>query len=206
MKWDWKKIKELSKNKYTKPIFFFGFYFLFFAIIIAVSSVNGNVEEDTTEKNGWDDINSNYEYLYEIQTNDYKTITLEGKTFGNKNILTKKIDSVIDSEIYEFYDEIYIKKDNIWTASNDVILVDESLDERLLNVNYLKNLIVDAELINSTINFDNSKSDVYQFGNININVKSEENTLKSIYITNQTYKILLQYRNIDEVKDFVVEK
>jgi hypothetical protein len=206
MKSKWEKIKKLYNNKYTKPLLFFGFYFIFFAVIIsAFSSFKSTSNNNIKEKNLWDDVTNNYEYLYEVDTSDI-IITLEGKRYGNKNLLTKKINNKITDEIYTFYNDMYIKSGNEWINSNDYVLVDISFDNRLLNIDYIKSLIGDSEKINSTTNFDESISDTYQFGNISIEVISSNNELKRISLSYPLYKVILQYKNINKVQDFVVKK
>jgi len=75
-----------------------------------------------------------------------------------------------------------------------------------LDINRLKIIISDAELISTVNNFDGTKSENYTFDNLNIEVISENNVLKKILIKTDIYNINLQYKNINEVKDFVVEK
>ncbi len=55
-------------------------------------------------------------------------------------------------------------------------------------------------------NFDGSTSDVYKFADIDIEVIGDRGVLKRINIELSPYNILLQYRNINGVKDFVVEE
>jgi hypothetical protein len=203
---NFEKIKELWKNKYTKPLLFFGFYIIFFIFLFAVSSPVDSTIVDEDKKNAWDNINNNYEYLYTIEFSDNNIITLEGKKFGNKCLYDKKINDVFDSQIYTFYDEVSKKIDNTWTSINDLVIVSDNFDNNLLDIKYIKDLILDSELTNSTTNFDGSKNETYQFSNIKISVTSEESVLKKIVLFHPLYKVTLQYRNINKVKDFVVEK
>jgi hypothetical protein len=206
MKSKWEKIQELYKNKYTKPLLFFGFYFIFFTVIIVTFAFSPSTSNnDITEKNLWDDITNNYEYLYEIETSN-NIITLEGKHYGNKNLLTKKINDDVTDEIYIFYNDMYIKSSNEWIINNNYELVDDAFDNRLLSIDYIKSLVGDSEKINSITNFDESITDKYQFGNINIEVISSNNELRKIKLYLPLYKINLQYKNINRVQDFVVEK
>jgi hypothetical protein len=173
--------------------------------LLLAQTGNSNTDNNTS-KDMWENINSNYEYLYEIKNSDNQIISLEGKKYGHKNLFIKKIDGTVDNEIYIFYDDLMIKKDNAWTSVNDFEMVDNTFDERYLDTAYIKRLIDDSELMDSETNFDGSKSDHYEFGSLDIEIISESNDLKRIMITEPLYQIILQYRNINHVKDFVVEK
>lgn len=205
MKFNWQKIKEFSKSKYGKPLLFFGFYFIFFAIVFSLPINNNADKNNNSDKDILDKISNNYEYLYVIETSSGQTIELEGKKFNHKNLFAKKIDNNIDDEVYIFYDEVKVKKDSEWISNNSFVLVDESFDENLLNISYLKLLIADSEKMDSKTNFDGTKSDFYQFGNINIEVISANYILQKINVLQDRLSIKLQYRNINSVKDFVVE-
>ena len=104
------KLKEISKTRYFKPLLFFGFYFVFFAVIIATMQPSSNpINNEKGVNSNWKDITNNYEYLYEIETEE-SVITLEGKKYNNKNLFTKKTNDIIDSEVYTFYEKTSIKK------------------------------------------------------------------------------------------------
>lgn len=206
MKSKWDKLKELSKNKYTKPIVFFGFYFIFFSVILAIASLNNNQKQEVEEKSMWDMIGNNYEYLYNIDSNNNLIISLEGKRYNNKELFNIKVDGVKNEEIYRFYDDIFVKVDNAFIQNEKFILISEFFDKNYFDINYIKNMVADAELMDSKTNFDGSKSDVYVFGNITIEVINSNDNLLKILITDPLYKIAMQYKNINRVKDFVVEK
>ena len=73
------KLKKLSKSKYFKPLIFFGFYFVFFTVIIvSMSPSNYQAEKEEKIETKWQDIKNNYEYLYEIEKDD-QVVILEGK-------------------------------------------------------------------------------------------------------------------------------
>ncbi|MDD3305006.1 MAG: hypothetical protein PHT75_02635, partial [Bacilli bacterium] len=174
MKEKWDKLKELSKNKYARPLIFFGFYFIFFSVILSIASQSMPNDNKQVERDLWADITNNYEYLYKVKTEDNWVIKLEGKKYHNKELFTRKINDVLDSEIYIFYEEVSVKKDEKWIASPDFVLIDDSFDEQYFNIASLKMLIADSEQYDSVDNFDGSKSDIYKFHNIDIEVISED--------------------------------
>jgi hypothetical protein len=205
MKEKWDKLKELSKNKYTKPLVFFGFYFVFFSVLLSLAAQYTPKVENVVEHDLWGDITDNYEYLYEVKTNDNQTIKLEGKRYNNKEIFTKKVNDILDSEIYIYYDKLSVKKDNVWLASPEFVLIDDSFNDQYFDLAYIKLLIADSEHMDSIDNFNGSKSDIYVFNKINIEVISEEEVLQRILISTPLYELDLQYKNINEVDDFVVK-
>lgn len=210
MKWDKDKLKAILKNKYTKSVLFFGFYFVFFMVILSMMSPNDVSEGEKTNINMWDNITNNYEYLYEIKLSDNQIISMEGKKYNNKNLFTKSVNGIVDSEVYIFYDDISIKKDGIWSDGNSFGIIDYIFDEKYLDIDYIiryiKELVADSELIDSKTNFDESRSDIYKFGNLDIEVISSQNILKKVTIIEPACTLAIQYRNINNVKDFVVEK
>lgn len=206
MKLNMGKFKELWGNKYAKSLLFFGFYLIFFAVVLTVFRPTETPGDNTEEKSIWDNINTNYEYLYEIEFSDNQTVTLEGKKYNNKDQFIKKVNDVIDSEVYMFYAEIYVKSNEEWAISDTFILTNDTFNNQYFDIKYIKLLIADSELIDSTTNFDGSKNEFYTFGNLNIEVVSEGSVLKKITVTDPLYKLTLQYKNINKVIDFVVEK
>jgi hypothetical protein len=205
MKSKWERIKELYNNKYTKPLLFFGFYIIFFTIIIVAFSTVDRSNNHIVESNPWDYITNNYEYLYEIDSNN-NIVTLEGKQYGNKNLFNKKVNNVLTDEVYTFYNDIYVKSNSEWINNNNYVLVSGSFDNKYMDINYIKSLIVDAELMNSTTDFDESITETYKINDLNIEVVSVNNEIKKITLVLPLYKIILQYKNINRVQDFVVEK
>jgi hypothetical protein len=205
MKSKWERIKELYNNKYTKPLLFFGFYIIFFTIIIVAFSTVDRSNNHIVESNPWDYITNNYEYLYEIDSNN-NIITLEGKHYGNKNLFDKKVNNVLTDEVYTFYNDIYVKSNSEWINNNNYVLVSDLFDNKYMDINYIKSLIVDAELMNSTTSFDESITETYKINDLNIEVVSVNNEIKKITLVLPLYKIILQYKNINRVQDFVVEK
>ncbi|HHT38315.1 MAG TPA: hypothetical protein GXZ95_02735 [Mollicutes bacterium] len=200
------KLKEFSKTRYFKPLLFFGFYFVFFAVIIATMQPSSNpINNEKGVNSNWKDITNNYEYLYEIETEE-SVITLEGKKYNNKNLFTKKTNDIIDSEVYTFYEKTSIKKDDTWQEIDNFILIDESFDDRLLDINHLKTIIEQAELIDTKNNFDESISEIYKYNDMEIEVINENNVLKKVIMSFPSYNIKLQFKNINQVNDFVVEK
>ena len=202
----WEKIKELRKNKYTKPLVFFGFYIIFFTFVFVLAGSNDVVPDNKTEKDMWLGIVNNYEYLYEVTSNENQIISLEGKKYSNKDTFIKKTNNIIDSEVYIFYDKVSIKQDDSWIESDNFVLIDDKFNNQYFDIKYIKDLIDESELVDSIVNFDGSKSDTYAIEELKIEVISEENKLKKIIITDPLYNITLQYRNINKVEDFVVEK
>jgi hypothetical protein len=201
------KLKKLSKSKYFKPLIFFGFYFVFFTVIIvSMSPSNYQAEKEEKIETKWQDIKNNYEYLYEIEKDD-QVVILEGKKYNNKNLFTKKVNDDLEAEVYVFYNDISIKtEDDKWEKVDDFILVDESFNEKLLDINYLKEIIEDSEFISKNTNFDESISEKYKYNDIKLEVTHENNILRKITFSIPSYNIELQYKKIGELKNFVVEK
>jgi hypothetical protein len=171
-----------------------------------MSSPNATPNVNNVEDNMWDNITNNYEYLYEIKMPNDQIISFEGKKYGHKNLFMKKINNVIGSEVYIFYNDVFVKKDDIWVEDN-TDAIKYAFDERYLDIEYIKLLIADAELMESKTNFDGSNSDIYVYNNLNIDVLSEKNVIEKISILDSSlYQITLQYKNINQVEDFVVEK
>lgn len=204
MKWD--KIKELSKNKYTKPLLFFGFYIFFFAFIFIFFGNDSTLPPEHKEENMWSAIANNYEYNYEITTNENQTFVLEGKKYGNKNAFIKQVDGVITNEVYIFYDTVSVKQENEWIEIEDFVLIDDNFNSQYLDIRYIKSFIETLELDDSTINFDGSKIDTYFNDDLKVEIVSVDDKLKKIIINSSLYNIILQYRNVNGVEDFVVEK
>jgi len=202
-----KDLKEKWQGKYFKTIAFFVFYFFFFAFVILLFSNESDTDKTAVkEVNMFDSISNNYEYSYSISKTDGSFVNLSGKKYNNKSLFTIFKTNEKSVDIYKFYDQMSIKTDNEWIDVSSYILVDENFNENLLDINRLKIIISDAELISTVNNFDGTKSENYTFDNLNIEVISENNVLKKILIKTDIYNINLQYKNINEVKDFVVEK
>jgi hypothetical protein len=207
MKWNLEEIKKFFKSKYAKPILFFGFYFFFFTIIIFSFSTTNNSEiKNNNEKNIWSNISNNYEYLYEINVIDSVNIKLEGKRYNNKNLFTRKVNDEDSKQIYTFYDAIYINDNDKWLLNNDFVIVDTSFDNKLLDLVYIKKLLDDIEPFKTENNFDGSIRDTYITDSKNIIVVRTNNDIEKIEISYGLFDISLQYRNMNKVKDFVVEK
>lgn len=217
MKLDKDKLNTFWKSKYRKPLLFFGFYIFFFTLVIAVMQISPNNNNDDhdesslTKKDMWQMITNNYEYHYEIVTDNNHFIIFEGKRYNNKNLYTEKIDDNLINEVYIFYDDIYIKKDNDWVDyAADYEFLDNLVDEHYLNPNdildYVKEQISTNSLDDTIVNFDGTKSQYYTLSNLKIEVISENDILKKIIITDLHSVITLQYKNINKVTDFVVKK
>lgn len=202
-----KDLKEKWQGKYFKTIAFFVFYFFFFTfVLIFYPNRSDTVKTEVKQVNILDSISNNYEYSYSVSKEENIIVNLSGKKYNNKSLFTinKPGEKVV--EIYQFYNQKSIKIDNIWNKVSSYVLVDNSFNENLLDINRLKIMISDAEFISTVNNFDGTKSENYTYDNLNIEVISENNILKKIIIKNNIYNIVLQYKNINKVKDFVVEK
>lgn len=202
-----KELKEKWQGKNLKTIAFFVFYFFFFAFVLIVYLNGSDTDKiDTKNINSLESIINNYEYSYSITKIDTFFVNISGKKYNNKSLFTINKTNAKAVDVYKFYDEISIKNDTKWETVSNYALVDEEFNENLLEISRLKVIISDAELINTTTNFDGTKSESYVFSNIKIEVISESNVLKKIVIRYDNYDINLQYKNINRVKDFVVEK
>jgi hypothetical protein len=207
MKWNLEEIKKFLKSKYAKPILFFGFYFIFFTIVLLSFSPTSNGDnKNDGEKSIWSNIGSNYEYLYKININDSSSIKLEGKRYNNKNLFTRTVNDEESMQIYTFYDDIYINDNDDWLLKNDFVIVDASFDNELLDLIYIKNLLADIEPFSTENNFDGSISKTYVTDGKNITVVSMDKNIKRIEISYGIFDASLEYRNINKLKDFVVER
>jgi hypothetical protein len=208
MKEKWDKFIKFSKSRYGKPALFFGFYFIFFVVVLSLlsSPVDSDNQKNADNINMWDKISNNYEYLYDVTFSNGKVVSLEGKQYNHKNLFTRSVDGVIDCEAYIFYNDASIKKNNAWVHEENFILISNDFNNQYFDIQYIKSLIADSELVKSTTNFNESKSDFYVFGDLKMEVISKDNVLEAIKINHPLYRLTLQYKNINNVNDFVVEK
>ncbi|MDD3048601.1 MAG: hypothetical protein PHQ89_01245 [Bacilli bacterium] len=210
-----KKVKEMPGNKYTKALAFFGFYAIFFIMIFVLSSkalnnedTNKEDETKTVEKTKWELLTNNFEYLYNInitENNKVINITEEGKKYNNKNYFVKKINGAIDSYVYTYYDDVYLKIDDEYIKTDNYIYVYNNFNNKLINLEYLKTLIIKTNFKEKTTNFDESINEKYVVDNIEINVVTIDDLVSSISVKTTNVDIILQYKNINKVADFVID-
>lgn len=212
MKLDKDKLKKFWESKYRKPILFLGFYLVFFLFLYATVSPKSNSDSlpDAIPQDMWKAITNNYEYQYEIKTSHGDVISYAGKKYNNKNLYTMTIDDTKVNEVYIFYNEMYMQKDGLWVEYENPVSFDYVIDEFLLKPDavlyHIKGQVMDAELMETVNNFDGTKSEFYTFGNRSIEVISDNNVLKKMIVVDNNAITTLQYRNINKVNDFVVEK
>lgn len=195
--------KEILDNQYTKPLLFFGFYFFFFLFLFSFINID-KIDINEENKNSWKNINNNYKYKYEITNND-NIVILEGKKYNNKELFIKEINGIKEAEYYRFYNDFYIKEDK-YKKLEVFYYVDESFDHNLIDINYIKTITIESNLINKETNIDKTISEIYEIDNIKIEIITENDILQMVKINKDNYIILLQYIDIDKIEDFVVEK
>lgn len=195
--------KEILDNQYTKPLLFFGFYFFFFLFLFSFINID-KIDINEENKNSWKNINNNYKYKYEITNND-NIVILEGKKYNNKELFIKEINGIKEAEYYRFYNDFYIKEDK-YKKLEVFYYVDESFDHNLIDINYIKTITIESNLINKETNIDKTISEIYETDNIKIEIITENDILQMVKINKDNYIILLQYIDIDKIEDFVVEK
>jgi hypothetical protein len=211
------KIREKLKNRYIKAAIFFGFYLFFFAFIFILlsfnSGTNNAANKNDTVKDKWEILNNNYQYLYQINIQDGKNpieIALQGKNYNHKNLYTKYVDKEETNEVYTFYDDIYIKENNEWITPTDFIKIYTNFDDKLIDLSNIKEMTIKDNLVNKVTNFDDSIDETYLYhpetgDDINIDITSKDNIISKITIKLVNVDITLQYKNVNEIKDFVIE-
>jgi hypothetical protein len=209
-----KALREKLKKKYMKAIIFFIFYFLFFLFIVVISKSDNDIEEkeniDDVEYNDkWLDLNNNYEFYYDINIFDNENIVLQGKRYQNKNLFTKYINGEKDNIIYTFYDNIYLNQNGIWEENNNFELIKKDFNYNLIDINYIKQIVNDAIFIEEINNFDETVEEKYLYSkeginDINIVVVSLNEKITKIKLETINLYLVLQFKNINEVENFVI--
>ena len=169
----------------VRKIFLIVFFIVLFIIISKLAKAP---DDEVTLQEKLKKLNNNYQYSYEIKIGDV-TYNFSGKVMDDKEAGTRKVNNksikyykdesfayeVRNRELYPIYD-LY-----------------ENIDDKLLNVDYLKSLI-------SNLKFS-QKGNSYTFkvDNKKITITTDKDNVKMIEITvgNDYYK--LTYRNINEV-------
>lgn len=137
-------------------------------------------------------------------------ITFLGKKYVNKDVYNKYVNTVLDSTVYTFYDKAYIKQDKTWIKQDNFVKVYPSFDNNLIDLKYIKSIRTKASLINTINNFDGTTEEDYTYttdtnSQITFSVTFKANTISKITVKASNVDIALQYKNINQVQDFVVE-
>lgn len=225
----WQKIKKAWKEPKTHALMTLGLYAIFFISIFLVVKIRGlilevkydkpNIEYEKIETiDKYKDLD-NYEYKYTISKNS-DTYILNGTVYENKEKL--KVEG--NNKIYYLNteSEIYIQ---------EYIDLENKLSINLVNLKpeYIYNYIKTAKLIDKTEYKDLTKKEIYEIsikdlkelfklnvensnvlGNLTVLSDSENiNSIEISFINNEyfkTYKILIEYTNIENVRDFEINE
>lgn len=158
-----KSIPILEENQNLKPIIFFGFYLIFFLVLVLLlrSGYKNNNTATNIQKSGYGYdyklnriLNENYHFVYTEEMNAEKTI-FEGDWLDNT--LSYRKSGVISSEYYQNRDKVYLKDPNslTWSETENPMIFFQ-----LANPSNLKRVITSATYVSKT---DYIKSDTKSF-------------------------------------------
>ena len=138
-------IKELRKKPYGKAVIFFGFYLIFFIVILLVLNLNGTKDKEETEKITGINIQYikryNYAFKYKVVLDD-NTYSYE----GNKDNSTFNY-TYNGREYYNENNKSYIKKDA--TEIDNPIKFNKLFDESI-TIELLKGAYIESKTMYNT--------------------------------------------------------
>lgn len=197
-----KKIFNDEKLKSKAFFIFYGIFFLVFFLIFAFTPEK-EVEEDNTILERKKDIiekYDNYSFSHLIKFNESE-ILLYGSVYNNKTLIHKKIDEV-ENVYYVYYDEIYELKGNDKYGRYEGAII-ESFDMKLINPEYLEEVLNDSLLQNESTNevkYFNSDANI----ELTFNYDSK-NELQSIVVIKDGVSVESKYYNEGNVSDINVD-
>lgn len=219
------KIKEIYKLPRGKAILFFGFYLIFFAILIIFIRLNsgkeitGKYEEGTKYSFDVSSITANnYHFKYNVFVDDKENI------FEGDKLKEEELFKFNNKEYYKKENKFYIKEEEWKETSNPYIFkefLDSEILEEIVSNSYLEyetnyqsgqtkyNFLVSSNTLNELIN--NENTDIEEMPNtIIISVDEEDNISSIVYHLNsyclnrknckKSLKIELEFENIGEIK------
>ena len=225
----WQKIKKAWKEPKTHALMSLGLYAIFFTSIFLVVKIRGlildakydkpNIEYEKVEVIDEYKELDNYEYKYTITKNN-DTYVLNGTVYKNK----EKLKEEGNNKIYYLNDESEIYPQEYIDLENKL-----GINLTYLNPEYIYNYIKISKLIDSTEYKDSTKKEIYEISikdlkelfKINVEksnalgtltVLSDRNNINSIeisFINNEyfkTYKVLIEYSNVENVRDFDINQ
>lgn len=225
----WQKIKKAWKEPKTHALMSLGLYAIFFTSIFLVVKIRGlildakydkpNIEYEKVEVIDEYKELDNYEYKYTITKNN-DIYVLNGTVYKNK----EKLKEEGNNKIYYLNDESEIYPQEYIDLENKL-----GINLTYLNPEYIYNYIKISKLIDSTEYKDSTKKEIYEISikdlkelfKINVEksnalgtltVLSDRNNINSIeisFINNEyfkTYKVLIEYSNVENVRDFDINQ
>lgn len=225
----WQKIKKAWKEPKTHALMSLGLYAIFFTSIFLVVKIRELMLEAKYDKPNmeYEEIEvideykdlDNYEYKYTIIKNN-DTYILTGTVYEEKEKF--KIEG--NNKIYYLNTESEIN-------TQEYIELENKLNINLINLapKYLYNYIKSSKLIDSTEYKDSTKKEIYEIAIKNlkdlfkINVEESQstgtltilsdndyiNSIEMSFINNEyfkNYKIIIEYSNIENVRDFDINE
>ena len=150
-------IKDLWKDSRGRAILFFGFYFIFFFILIMAirqghhtSNLDSVYEEGRKYSFSFQEIlNRNYSFSYS-EILDGNTLLFEGKKNQNKMMF-----EFMGNSYYSIDNHYYMKQDSWEKSDNPFLLVELLDDEKIAS-------LVEASSYESTTNYESGR-EVYRF-------------------------------------------
>ncbi len=166
MKEKFELIRENFLNQDKKTSLYFGFYFLFFIVLFGVLLVSStrfscdDIQQNCEESEPYIEKNKNYGFRYEISIGN-ENIILSGSRYNNEFLIDKRVEGLLTKYYIYYYDIFKLNHDNKWIKYDGEII--ENFDRKLINIDYLEEILEDAELTRQTDNkvtFVNYEEDI----------------------------------------------
>lgn len=159
---DPEKISEFLKSPKSKPVLFFGFYFIFFLVLALLFRMTPATPKNQVPQarpkhyynlGKLEDGNFHFDYKYNINNIMY---TYTGDQNGVRQIFSRSSNNVVED--YYGYTNLFMQKQNgVWNKCNNPYVFYEFLD-----VNNIKKILSKATFMSKTEFQDESKSYTYQ--------------------------------------------
>ncbi len=217
------KIQEFRKKSYGNSILFFGFYLIFFIIVIALIRTSPAKKDVEYQKNNMVGItsilNKNYSFSYKVVL-DNNTYLYKGDRLGDNLSFTYN-----EKEYFQNNSNTYIKEENWISIENPIkfkYFFNEANLEKILNNLYYEsnttyesgkivyNFLISSNSLNSLI--DNNETDYDEIPNkvaisVNNDIESISFDLDSYCkinkLCNNSLKINIDYDNYNGVKEII---
>lgn len=145
-KFDFKEISEFLKTPKGKSMAFFGFYFLFFLVLMILARAGGtsriNTEYQQTKPYSISFkkiVKGNYHFKYEIKL-DENSFLYEGNKNGVKELF------LVGNETFYRNDDIFLKESlGVWVKDDNPYMMSE-----FINIDSIQNIINNATYISKT--------------------------------------------------------
>ena len=217
------KIQEFRKKSYGNSILFFGFYLIFFIIVIALIRTSPAKKDVEYQKNNMVGItsilNKNYSFSYKVVL-DNNTYLYKGDRLGDNLSFTYN-----EKEYFQNNSNTYIKEENWISIENPIkfkyFFNEENLEKILNNLYYesnttyesgkiVYNFLISSNSLNSLI--DNNETDYDEIPNkVTISVNNDIESIsfdldsycKINKLCNNSLKINIDYDNYNGVKEII---